>query len=120
MDVRLRKAICLTTEEGLLMKRLMFAGLVIFGLALFASPFLSTTIAQSSTSTPIPAAEGENSVVLLPDRDGSVGQIVIYTGNGGILINQPSQTFLLLNSFQQPPPPLCARMDETTSVSSLV
>ena len=51
------------------------------------------------------AQEGEqNTIALLRDSDGGVGQITISNGAGVQTLTQPGQA-VTLTSFTQPPPP---------------
>ncbi len=53
------------------------------------------------------AAEGEqNTISLLPDDDGSVGEIAVFNSAGTIVLNQAGATTQLTSAFQAPPPPI--------------
>ena len=54
------------------------------------------------------AAEGSsNSITLLPDADGGVGQIAVSNSAGTQVMSVPFQTTSLTSAFTAPPPPYC-------------
>ncbi|MFP6736706.1 MAG: FecR domain-containing protein [Rhodospirillales bacterium] len=55
----------------------------------------------------VAAAEGEeNTISLLPDDDGSVGEISVSNSTGTIVLNQAGATTSLSSAFQAPPNPV--------------
>jgi hypothetical protein len=53
------------------------------------------------------AAEGQqNTISLLPDDDGSVGEISVSNGAGTVVLNVAGATTQLTSAFQAPPPPV--------------
>ncbi len=53
------------------------------------------------------AAEGQqNTISLLPDADGSVGEIAVFNGAGTVLLNVAGATTQLTSAFQAPPAPV--------------
>ena len=53
------------------------------------------------------AAEGEqNTISLLPDADGSVGEIAVSNGAGTIVLNVAGATTQMTSAFVAPPPPV--------------
>lgn len=47
----------------------------------------------------------QNSIVLLPDPDGTVGEIVVSNAGGSVVLNSPMTGLSLSSSLQPPPPP---------------
>ena len=62
---------------------------------------------RGTTVAGMAAAEGsQNTVVLLPDADGGVGQIVVFSQNGlPQVLTQPNEVLQLSSAFQAPPVP---------------
>ena len=55
----------------------------------------------------VAAAEGqENTISLLPDADGSIGEIAVSNSAGTIVLNQAGATTSLASAFQAPPKPI--------------
>ncbi|MDP6842867.1 MAG: FecR domain-containing protein [Rhodospirillales bacterium] len=55
----------------------------------------------------VAAAEGqENTISLLPDDDGSIGEIAVSNSAGTIVLNQAGATTKLVSAFQAPPKPV--------------
>lgn len=53
------------------------------------------------------AGEGQqNTIVLLPDPDGRVGEIVVSNAGGSQVVNSPMGAISLSSAFQPPPPPV--------------
>ncbi|OIQ81330.1 hypothetical protein GALL_369020 [mine drainage metagenome] len=63
---------------------------------------------RGTTVAGMAAAEGaQNTVVLLPDADGGVGQIVVFSQNGlPQVLTQPNEVVQLSSAFQAPPVPV--------------
>ena len=63
------------------------------------------------------AAEGSsNSITLLPDADGGVGQIAVSNSAGTQIMSVPFQTTSLTSAFTAPPPPVVVPANQLESL----
>lgn len=70
------------------------------------TPVMTIGIRGTTVAGQASAEGSENTVSLLNDSDGGVGQIVISNGAGSQVLTSSGQTLQISSSFQAPPPPV--------------
>lgn len=70
------------------------------------TPVMTIGVRGTSVAGTADSEGSQNTVVLLQDPDGNVGQISITNAGGTVVINQPNMSVSLTSFIQPPPPPI--------------